>query len=146
MCDGPTCRAPLFLTAALTLGAAWWFKLQAVKPSAVRLGARTKAEPWPDVPNPAADPRAYQLALARTRQAVYVQNAVALMKAGEPSRAMVELGRALDENALCRSPLLDGFGLIASAALFPMLTVMGYAQLAEWRSRRRTTRPVSSEE
>ena len=30
------------VTAALTLGAAWWFKLQAVKPSAgVRLGARS---------------------------------------------------------------------------------------------------------
>ena len=56
------------------------------------------------------------------------------------------LGLGLAEQLPGRSPLLDGFGLIASAALFPMLTVMGYAQLAEWRSRRRTTRPVSSEE
>jgi len=35
-----------------------------------------------------------------------------------------------------RSPLLDGFGLIAFASLFPMITVMGYAQLSEWRARR----------
>jgi len=47
------------------------------------------------------------------------------------------LGLGLAEQLPGRSPLLDGFGLIASAALCPMLTVMGYAQLAEWRSRRR---------
>ena len=56
------------------------------------------------------------------------------------------LGLGLAEQLPGRSPLLDGFGLIASAALFPMLTVMGYAQLAEWRSRGRKTRPVSAEE
>lgn len=47
------------------------------------------------------------------------------------------LGLGLTEQLPGRSPLLDGFGLIASAALFPMITVMGYAQLADWRSRRR---------
>lgn len=47
------------------------------------------------------------------------------------------LGLGLAEQLPGRSPLLDGFGLIASAALFPMITVMGYAQLADWRSRRR---------
>jgi len=47
------------------------------------------------------------------------------------------LGLGLAEQLPGRSPLADGFGLIASAALFPMLTVMGYAQLADWRSRRR---------
>jgi len=51
------------------------------------------------------------------------------------------LGLGLAEQLPGRSPLLDGFGLIASAALFPMLTVMGYAQLAEWRSRRRPSPP-----
>ena len=35
-----------------------------------------------------------------------------------------------------RSPLLDGFGLIAFASLYPMMSVMGYAQLGEWRLRR----------
>jgi len=47
------------------------------------------------------------------------------------------LGLGLAEQVPGRSPLVDGFGLIASTALCPMLTVMGYAQLAEWRSRRR---------
>jgi len=47
------------------------------------------------------------------------------------------LGLGLAEQLPGRSPLADGFGLIASAALFPMLTVMGYAQLADWRTRRR---------
>jgi hypothetical protein len=35
-----------------------------------------------------------------------------------------------------RSPLLDGFGLIAFASLFPIMSVMGYAQLSDWRARR----------
>jgi hypothetical protein len=29
-----------------------------------------------------------------------------------------------------RSPLIDGFGLIAFASLFPIMTVMGYAQIS----------------
>ena len=39
-----------------------------------------------------------------------------------------------------RSALLDGFGLIALASLFPMITVMGYAQISLWMGRR-TSRP-----
>ena len=35
-----------------------------------------------------------------------------------------------------RSPLIDGFGLIAFASLFPMITVMGYVQIGVWRLRR----------
>jgi len=31
-----------------------------------------------------------------------------------------------------RSPVLDGFGLIAFASLFPIMSVLGYAQLARW--------------
>lgn len=42
--------------------------------------------PLPQIPRPDADPRAYQMALARTRQALDVQRAVAHMKAGEPAR------------------------------------------------------------
>ncbi len=37
-----------------------------------------------------------------------------------------------------RSPLIDGFGLIAFASLFPIMTVMGYALLGDWRARRST--------
>lgn len=46
------------------------------------------------------------------------------------------LGLGLASTIPGRSPLLDGFGLIAFASLFPMMTVMGYAQLSEWRARR----------
>ena len=37
-----------------------------------------------------------------------------------------------------RNPALDGFGLIAFASLLPMITVMGYAQLAGWWVRLRS--------
>jgi hypothetical protein len=46
------------------------------------------------------------------------------------------LGLGLASTIPGRSPVLDGFGLIAFASLFPMMTVMGYAQLSEWRARR----------
>ncbi|NNC57776.1 MAG: DUF1538 family protein, partial [Woeseiaceae bacterium] len=32
-----------------------------------------------------------------------------------------------------RSPLLDGFGLVAFAALFPIISVLAYGQLAVMR-------------
>ncbi len=35
-----------------------------------------------------------------------------------------------------RSPLIDGFGLIAFACLFPIMSVMGYAMLTDWWRRR----------
>lgn len=46
------------------------------------------------------------------------------------------LGLGLSATIPGRNPALDGFGLIAFASLFPMITVMGYAQLVQWRSRR----------
>jgi hypothetical protein len=46
------------------------------------------------------------------------------------------LGLGLAESIPGRSPLLDGFGLIAFASLFPVMTLMGYAQLTEWRAKR----------
>jgi hypothetical protein len=46
------------------------------------------------------------------------------------------LGLGLAATVPGRSPIIDGFGLIAFASLFPMSTVMAYAQLAEWRVRR----------
>ncbi len=46
------------------------------------------------------------------------------------------LGLGLASTVPGRSPLLDGFGLIAFASLLPMITVMGYAQLSEWWARR----------
>ena len=46
------------------------------------------------------------------------------------------LGLGLAESIPGRSPLLDGFGLIAFASLCPIMTVMGYAQINEWRTQR----------
>lgn len=40
-----------------------------------------------------------------------------------------------------RSPLLDGFGLVAFVCLFPMMSVMGYAQLSAWFARRAQREP-----
>ena len=46
------------------------------------------------------------------------------------------LGLGLAETIPGRSPILDGFGLIAFASLFTIMGVMGYAQLVEWKARR----------
>jgi hypothetical protein len=52
------------------------------------------------------------------------------------------LGLGLTETVPGRDPALDGFGLIAFASVFPIMTVMGYAQIAQWIPRRklRTTK------
>jgi len=46
------------------------------------------------------------------------------------------LGLGLSSTVPGRSPLLDGFGLIAFASLFPIMSVMAYAQLSEWLAKR----------
>ncbi|WP_165741612.1 DUF1538 domain-containing protein [Candidatus Thiosymbion oneisti] len=48
------------------------------------------------------------------------------------------LGLGLASNIPGRNPLLDGFGLIAFACLFPIMTVIAYAQLSELVTRRRS--------
>jgi hypothetical protein len=58
------------------------------------------------------------------------------------------LGLGLASNIPGRSPLIDGFGLIAFASLFPMMSVMGYASLTRWladRARRRASNPGDDE-
>ncbi len=47
------------------------------------------------------------------------------------------LGLGLSSSIPGRSPLLDGFGLIAFASLFPIMSVMAYAQLSEWWGKRK---------
>jgi hypothetical protein len=47
------------------------------------------------------------------------------------------LGIGLASNVPGRSPLIDGFGLIAFASLFPMITVMAYAMITEKISERK---------
>jgi hypothetical protein len=44
------------------------------------------------------------------------------------------LGLGLSESVPGRNPLIDGFGLIAFASLFPIISVMAYAQLSKLRS------------
>ncbi len=46
------------------------------------------------------------------------------------------LGLGLAETVPGRNTLIDGFGLIAFASLFPIMTVMAYAQLSEYTARR----------
>ncbi len=46
------------------------------------------------------------------------------------------LGLGLASTVPGRNPLLDGFGLIAFASLFPIMSVLAYAQLSEWQNRR----------
>ncbi len=48
------------------------------------------------------------------------------------------LGLGLAATVPGRNPALDGFGLIAFASLFPIITVMGYAQLTHWFTQRKT--------
>ncbi len=50
------------------------------------------------------------------------------------------LGLGLAKTVPGRDPALDGFGLIAFASLFPIISVMGYAQFIDWRVRRRLKR------
>jgi hypothetical protein len=46
------------------------------------------------------------------------------------------LGLGLTATIPGRNPALDAFGLIAFASLFPMITVMGYAQIIQWWPKR----------
>ena len=46
------------------------------------------------------------------------------------------LGLGLASAVPGRSPILDGFGLIAFASVFPIMTVLGYAQIVAWREKR----------
>ncbi len=46
------------------------------------------------------------------------------------------LGIGLASSIRGRNPLIDGFGLIAFASLFPMITVMGYGIIAEYLLKR----------
>lgn len=43
------------------------------------------------------------------------------------------LGLGLSTVVPGRNPAIDGFGLIAIACMFPIISVLGYAQIMEWR-------------
>ncbi|MDZ7699619.1 MAG: DUF1538 domain-containing protein [Deltaproteobacteria bacterium] len=61
------------------------------------------------------------------------------------------LGLGLASNIPGRSPILDGFGLIAFASLFPIISVLSYAQVAQFvinrksRARRRNNGPAAGD-
>ena len=46
------------------------------------------------------------------------------------------LGLGLAESVPGRNPAIDGFGLIAFASLFPIISVLGYAQFSHWMATR----------
>jgi hypothetical protein len=52
------------------------------------------------------------------------------------------LGLGLASTVPGRSPLIDGFGLIAFASLFPIMSVMGYAQIGQWRSKKQERQDI----
>jgi hypothetical protein len=55
------------------------------------------------------------------------------------------LGLGLSESVPGRNPALDGFGLIAFASLFPIITVMGYAQITYWFVKRQSKKSLKGE-
>ncbi len=50
------------------------------------------------------------------------------------------LGLGLASSVPGRNPLMDGFGLIAFASLFPIIAVLGYVQLSGWMAQRDANR------
>ena len=56
------------------------------------------------------------------------------------------LGLGLAASVPGRSPLIDGFGLIAFASVFPIMTVLGYAMAASWLGRHRDLNATRLEE
>ena len=55
------------------------------------------------------------------------------------------LGLGLAASIPGRSPLIDGFGLIAFASVFPIMSVLAYAIASSWWNRRRGQRPSDRE-
>ncbi len=56
------------------------------------------------------------------------------------------LGLGLASTVPGRNPMIDGFGLIAFASLFPIISVMAYAQLIQFLSQRLMQRDLASKE
>ena len=56
------------------------------------------------------------------------------------------LGLGLASTIPGRSPLLDGFGLIAFASVFPIIAVLGFATISDWRNRRRMAKSEPADE
>ncbi|WP_375750817.1 DUF1538 domain-containing protein [Vibrio sp. HN007] len=50
------------------------------------------------------------------------------------------LGLGLASTVPGRNPVIDGFGLIAFASLFPIISVMAYAQITQWLNKNSTSK------
>ena len=50
------------------------------------------------------------------------------------------LGLGLASTVPGRNPVIDGFGLIAFASLFPIISVMAYAQITQWLNSRKDSK------
>ncbi|MDQ6976379.1 MAG: DUF1538 domain-containing protein [Mariprofundaceae bacterium] len=48
---------------------------------------------------------------------------------------LAALGLGLASTIPGRDPVIDGFGLIAFACVFPIISVLSYAQISQWRNR-----------
>lgn len=83
--------------AALTLAA---FLLR----SRIRRVAVQEPAPDADAEYAREDPRHHQRVLAKARQATCISSAVSYQKAGEVTKAMLELHKALQHNSVCRAP------------------------------------------
>ncbi|HAK37345.1 MAG: DUF1538 domain-containing protein [Nitrospinaceae bacterium] len=59
---------------------------------------------------------------------------------------LAALGIGLSSNIPGNSPILDGFGLIAFAALFPMMTTMAYAMISQYLIKRKQVEEIDSNE
>lgn len=101
-------QPPCWIPPLIVIGLATLFSAVILKNRKRKPAVTETDELQPIPPSPQQDPRSYQRALARTRQAAAVTKAIAFLKTGEPARAYMELGKALAENSICRSPLLDG--------------------------------------
>ncbi|MCP4873869.1 MAG: DUF1538 domain-containing protein [Gammaproteobacteria bacterium] len=89
----------------------------------------------------------YVLVLAQTMFAPRMIIALAYDSGGVTTSTVTvplvaALGLGLASTVPGRNPLLDGFGLIAFASLFPIMSVLAYAQLSEWRNRR-SNKPIT---
>jgi len=54
------------------------------------------------------------------------------------------LGLGLAETVPGRNPIIDGFGLIAFASLFPIMSVMAYAQISRWLGIRAKAKAITA--
>ncbi|EFJ47719.1 hypothetical protein VOLCADRAFT_91767 [Volvox carteri f. nagariensis] len=107
-CSRDYTQPPCWIPPLIVFGVATLFSAVILKNRQRKSAVTETDQVLPVPPSPQQDPRSYQRALARTRQAAAVSKALAFLKTGEPARAYMELGRALSENSICRSPLLDG--------------------------------------